>query len=116
MKWLLEKNKAKKLLLVLSLLVAYAGLIGFTCFIFEESLQLQSFAAYIYVNAKDWEGLEEHIELMEKTQSVAEIWIKGMGWANPIMWPAFLSYLESNEAYINTLKRKIEIEKNKNFK
>ncbi|MBT96616.1 MAG: hypothetical protein QF567_03030 [Candidatus Pacearchaeota archaeon] len=106
-----DSDKTKSFLWIVSFLVAYAGLVGFTCFIFEESLQLQSFAAYIYVNAEDWNGLEEHIKLMEKTQRVAEIWIKGVGWSNPIMWPAFLSYLESNEAYINTLKRKIELEK-----
>ena len=106
-----EKNKAKKLLWVLSIFIAYAGLVGFTCFIFEESLQLQSFTAFMYVNSEDWTGLEEHVEYMEKTQNFAEIWIKGIGWSNPIMWPAFLSYLESNEAYIKALKKRIEAEK-----
>ena len=110
MKWFPEKNKTKSFLWLLSILIAYAGLVGFTCFIFEESLQLQSFAAYIYVNAEDLDGLEEHVKLMEKTQRFAEIWIKRIGWSNPIMWPAFLSYLESNEAYINALKRKMELE------
>ena len=100
-----EKNRLKKVLWVLSIFIAYAGLVGFTCFIFEESLQLQSF-----VNSEDWTGLSEHVVLMEKTQNLAEIWIKGIGWSNPIMWPAFLSYLNSNEAHINALKKKIEAE------
>ena len=107
----LKDNKTKKFLWILSLLVAYSGLIGFTCFIFEETMQLQTFSAFIYTNAKDWEGLESHIILMEKTQNFAEIWIKGFGWGNPIMWPAFLSYLKSYDAYIKALKR--QIEKNK---
>jgi len=110
MRRLFKKENTKSFLWLLSILIAYAGLVGFTCFIFEEALQLQSFAAFMYVNSEDWEGLEEHIILMEKTQNVAEIWIKGIGWSNPIMWPAFLSYLDSNEAYIKALKRKIEIE------
>jgi len=105
-----KEGKIKKVLLVISFLVAYSGLIGFTCFIFEESLQLQTFSAFIYVNGEDWEGLQEHVELMEKTQDFVGMWIKGIGWGNPIMYPAFLSYLESNEAYIKSLKRKLEIE------
>src|SRR3989344_5339343 len=108
-----EKSKLKTLLWILSIFIAYAGLVGFTCFIFEESLQLQSFTAFIYVNSEDWTGLKEHVVFMEKTQNLAEIWIKGIGWSNPIMWPAFLSYLASNDAYIKSLKRKIEFEKNK---
>jgi hypothetical protein len=102
-----KKDKLKKFLWIASIFVAYAGLIAFSCFIFEESLQLQSFTASMYVNSKDWNGLENHIKLMEKTQTVAEFWIKGFGWGNPIMWPAFLSYAESNKAYIESLKSRI---------
>ena len=104
------RSKIKDILWIISILIAYAGLVGFTCFIFEEALQLQSFAAYMYVNSGDWEGLEEHIKMMEKSQNFAEVWIKGIGWSNPIMWPAFLTYLDSNEAYISTLKRMAERE------
>jgi hypothetical protein len=100
-----NQEKIKKFLWIASIFVAYAGLIGFTCFIFEESLQLQSFTASIYINNQDWNGLEKHIQLMEKTQNFAEFWVKGFGWGNPIMWPAFLSYIKSNEAYIESLKR-----------
>ena len=113
MEVLREESRTKTFLWIFSLFVAYVGLIGFPCFIFEESLQLQSFTAFMYVNSEDWNGLEEHVKLMEKTQNFAEIWIKGIGWSNPIMWPAFLSYLESNDAYIKSLKRKIEFEQNK---
>jgi len=107
----LQDPKLKKILWIASLLVAYAGLIGFTCFIFEETLQLQTFTAFIYTNSEDWEGLEEHIEFMEGSQNFAEVWIKYFGWGNPIMWPAFLSYLDSNEAYIEALKKRVEKEK-----
>lgn len=78
-------QKLKKILWIASLLVAYAGLIGFTSFIFEETLQLQTFTAFIYTTAEDWEGLKEHIVFMEKTQTFASIWIKSFGWGNPIM-------------------------------
>lgn len=103
-----REKRIKKFLWIASLLVAYSGLIGFTCFIFEETLQLQTFAAFIYTNAEDWNGLENHIALMEKTQTFAGVWIKYFGWGNPVMWPAFLSYIESNEAYIDALKKQVE--------
>ena len=74
------EGKIKKVLLIISFLVSNSGLIGFTCFIFEESLQLQTFSAFIYVNGEDWEGLQDHVELMEKTQDFAGMWIKGIGW------------------------------------
>ena len=101
-------KKMGKFLWVASILVAYAGLIGFTCFILEETLQLQTFTAFIYTNSEDWQGLEEHILFMEKTQNFASVWIKFFGWGNPIMWPAFLSYLESNQRYIDALKRQVQ--------
>lgn len=108
MKDFLQEGNIKKFLWFASFLVAYAGLIGFTCFIFEETLQLQTFTAFIYTNSKDWDGLANHIKFMEKTQHFAEFWIKGFGWGNPLMWPAFLSYLKSNEAYIKALKKQVE--------
>ena len=106
-----HERKLKKILWIASLLVAYSGLIGFTCFIFEETLQLQTFTAFIYTNSEDWEGLSEHIKFMEDTQTFAGVWIKCFGWGNPIMYPAFLSYLKSNEHYIKALKSKVEKEK-----
>jgi hypothetical protein len=105
-----EKGKVQKTLWVFSIIIAYAGLVGFSCFIFEESLQLQSFTAFMYVNSEDWNGLAKHVELMERTQGFAEAWIKGIGWSNPVMWPAFLSYLNSNKAHIKALKERLRAE------
>lgn len=105
-----KKSLIKQIIWVVSIYVALAGTIGFTCFIFEEAMQLQSFACFMYQETNDWEGMERHIKGMEKTQLTATAFVYGVGWINPIMYPAFKEYLNSNEDYIKAAKRRVKRE------
>jgi len=63
-------------------------------------MQMMSFGAFAYNNAKDYEGLKEHVKVMEAVHQTSSFLIKFIGWLNPIMYPAYLQYLDTNEAYI----------------
>jgi hypothetical protein len=81
--------------------------VGFTMFVFEEGMQTAMFAAFAYQAAKDWEGLERHLGIMRLVHRSSEIFIKYVGWLNPLMWPAYLTYLEANAGYILAVEARV---------
>jgi len=108
----LTKRKSKKVrafLFILGIMIALHGTIGFMMFILEEGMQTSMFAAFSYRNAKDWQGLNDHVKIMESQQRFSEITIKYFGWPAILMWPAYLKYLEQNQAYINAIKSEVAV-------
>ena len=92
------------------LLVLYFFLfstVGFTMFIFEEAMQTAMFASFGYVAAKDWPGLERHLRIMKFVHWTSSLYIRSVGWLNPLMWPAYLVYLEANEAYLGSVESRL---------
>ena len=73
---------------------------GFMMFVLEESLQMMSFGEFAYSSAKDWNGMEEHLKLHQNAHDFASFMINAFGWMNPLMYPAYLQYLEADKAYI----------------
>jgi hypothetical protein len=72
-------------------------------FVWEEAMQTAMFGAFAYNTAKDYEGLEQHIKVvMIPTHESSEFFIKYFGWLAPLMYPAYLQYLESNDGYITS--------------
>ena len=104
-------DKNRKIGSILLILLAVQGGVGFMCFLFEECMQTNMFAAFAYQSAKDWDGLKMHVELMESTHKTAEIFIKSIGWLSPLTYPAYLEYLQVNEGYIKSMKYRIRNER-----
>jgi len=100
--------KRRRLVKWLGFYLAVASAVGFTMFIFEESMQTAMFAAFAYQSAKDWAGLERHLQIMRFVHVASSIFIKGFGWLNPLMWPAYLTYLEANEGYIRSIESRVQ--------
>ena len=101
----------KKVLAFFMIFLTIHGTIGFAEFIYEESMQTAMFAAFSYTSAKDWDGLQNHLNTMRGTQEQAEFFIVYCGWLAPLMWPAYLNYLSNNAAYIRATEKRIRIEK-----
>lgn len=83
---------------------------AFACFIGEEAMQMTSFGAFVYQSAEDWQGLELHLEIMKKVYHSSEAITRGIGWLNPLMYPAYLIYLEGQRAYIEGIENRVQIE------
>lgn len=105
-----KSKKGRKWLAVLLIIITVHGLVGFMMFIFEEAMQTAMFAAFAYQNAKDWHGLKRHIKVMKDIHSSAEVSIYSVGWLAPLMFPAYLKYLDSNEAYIKSVEARVAAE------
>ena len=97
-------SKGKKALAILLIAFAIHGTAGFICFISEEAMQTAMFGAFAYCSAEDWDGLEQHIKVMESTHSISSAVIYIFGWFSPLSFPAYISYLEVNQAYIDSMK------------
>jgi len=81
--------------------------VGFTMFVFEEAMQTAMFASFGYAAAKDWSGLERHLQIMRVVHRASELYIRYVGWLNPLMWPAYLTYLEANESYLHAVEARL---------
>lgn len=90
------------------LYISIAVTIGFTMFIFEECMQTVMFANFSYEKNKDVEGLKHNIKQMEGIAEINKLFVYGVGWLNPIMFPAYLTYINANEQYIKSAKSSLK--------
>lgn len=97
--------------LIPTLILLISGVVSFGLFISEESLQAVSFAAYGYVNAKDMDGLRDHLIMMKFIDRSCGAYIKFVGWMSPLMYPAYLNYLLAFRSQLRQYERKVELEK-----
>jgi len=72
----------------------------------EEGEQAVGFAAYGYVNAKDWDGLADHIFLMKSIERSAGFFITKFGWLCPLMWSPYLDYHKAFQSQIRLYEKR----------
>lgn len=95
-----KASKPKKYFKFLGIVIAVMGLGAFPCFIMEEAMQTAMFGAFAYNTADDYYGLQNHISIMKSTATTAKVVIYSIGWLSPLTYPAYISYLKNNDAYI----------------
>ena len=89
----------RRLTVALSVYIAFASLVGFAMFLFEEAMQATTFAAHGYVEARDWEGLAEHLFTMKSVYNTAVVFGYCGVFINPVMG-FYISHLKANAAQI----------------
>ena len=94
-------------ILIPTIILLVSGVVSFGLFISEESEQAVSFAAYGYVNAKDWEGLRDHLLMMHFIEKSCGFYIKFIGWLSPLMYPAYLNYHVAFCTQIRSYERRV---------
>ena len=102
-----NKSREEKIKLFLKIAFIVFSTSGFVSFVAEEAMQMTTFGAFAYSSAKDWNGLAQHLIIMKEVHRTSELIIKGIGWMNPIMYPAYLSYLRTNAAYIKATESRV---------
>lgn len=105
-----KAKKAKKIGAWIVIFLTIHGLAGFALFISEEAAQAAMFGAFSYSTAKDWEGLKYQIEIMQGAQNTMTFMVYSIGWFAPIMQPAYIQYVKSNQAYIDSQKARVALE------
>lgn len=111
--WVMTDFRSSKIWTFFKILLVVFTTSGFLGFICEETMQITTFGAFAYSSSKDWQGLESHLEnVMKPVHRTSESLIYLFGWLNPVMYPAYISYLKANEGYINSIERKLWVCKN----
>ena len=99
-----KKIKLKKVLTILFAYVTLVGLVTFSLFIHEESIQMLMFGTWPAKNAKQWSLVKTGTDLMEKTNNQAR-WINYIvGWVQPLAFFSYKSFNMSTDFYIKGLR------------
>jgi len=99
-----RSSKWRKVLAICLIFLTIHGTVGFAMFVCEEAMQTAMFGAFSYQNAKDWEGLLMHVQVMKSVHATGTVVIKYFGWLAPVMYIPYLKYLESNQAFIEAME------------
>lgn len=96
-----------KLLKFIALYIAVAGLISFSCFIMEESIQLLSFANFSASDTRSYGLMYDNLQDMKKINNSLHFLNKYFLWMLPPQRMGYGHYVTSTDLYIATLKQEI---------
>ena len=83
------------------------GLITFSQFILEESIQVAMFGTWPAQDAKDWATVLEGAEIMEGINGTLKIVTYAVGWIQPLAFVSYREYSKATEFYIKSLKQRV---------
>jgi hypothetical protein len=104
---LLMKHRAKVILSVLALYISFSGLVTFSLFILEESIQTAMFGTWPAQDAKDWEVVKFGCERIRDANWALKAVNYSLGWIQPLAFVAYRSYGKSTDIYIQGLEARI---------
>lgn len=98
--------RMKGWLSTIALVLSVMGIVTFSLFIFEESLQIVTFGTWPAADAGRYDLVLEGIDLMENTNSWMKAINYSVGWIQPIAFLSYRAYGKSTDFYIKALKAK----------
>ena len=96
-----EKSLFEKFFNGLKWYLAFCGLITFSMFILEESLQTTTFGIWPAKNAKAWANVKRGLDLMDKINTTLKIINYSVGWIQPLAFISYGAYTEASDSFIN---------------
>lgn len=105
--WFIVKQRARVILSILAIYISLTGLVTFSLFILEESIQMATFGTWPAQEAKDWYLVREGCERIKDTNQALKFINNSLGWIQPLAFFAYRSYGKSTESYIAGLEAKI---------
>jgi hypothetical protein len=100
-------KKIKNFLMVSMAVLTLIGVVTFSMFILEESLQTIMFGTWAAQDAKNWEHVQRGADAMRVTNRVLKIVTYGFGWVNPFAFISYKHYSKATDYYIGSLESKI---------
>ena len=100
-------RRGKAILSVLAIYISLTGLVTFSLFILEESIQTAMFGTWPAQDAKDWELVHFGCERMRDANTMMKAINYSFGWIQPLAFFAYKSFSESAESYIQSLEARI---------
>jgi len=101
------KPRVKRALSGLALYISVVGLVTFTLFILEESIQMATFGSWPAQQAKDWRTVLAGCDQIRTVNRLLKIVNYGLGWIQPLAFLSYRAYGESTDIYVQGLEAKI---------
>jgi hypothetical protein len=107
MMWDRIKNKVKIFLSILAVYISATGLVTFSEFITEESIQTAMFGTWQAIEGKDWEMVKFGCERIKEGDKLLKSLNYSLGWIQPFSFLAYNAYGNATDAYIQGLEARI---------
>jgi len=98
------KGKLKSWLTTIAVIITIQGMITFSLFIFEESLQVIMFGTWPAKAAKQWDIVLEGSDMMAATNVGMKTVNYCIGWVQPLAFFSYRAYGKSTDYYVKSLR------------
>jgi hypothetical protein len=100
-------KKIGTILASIGILLSILGLVTFSQFIVEESIQTVMFGTWAAQDAEDWKTVKLGSDLIKKQTALLQKINKYFGWIQPLAWISYGEYAKSAKYYTGALDAKI---------
>ena len=101
------ERRGKAILSVLAIYISVTGLVTFSLFVLEESLQTAMFGTWPAQDAKDWELVRFGCDRMRDANRMLKAINYSLGWIQPVAFLAYKDFSKSADSYIQGLEARI---------
>ncbi len=105
--WAKIRGKVKVFLSILAVYISATGLVTFSLFITEESIQTAMFGTWQAISANDWNAAKHGYDCIRAANRLLKSVNNCLGWIQPLSFLAYRSYGNSTDAYIHGLEARI---------
>jgi hypothetical protein len=101
------KPRLKRILTGLAIYISVTGLVTFSLFILEESIQTAMFGTWPAQDARDWRVVQFGIQRIREANVMLKTVNYCFGWIQPLAFIAYRAYGRSTDAYIAGMEAKL---------
>lgn len=105
--WLLVKRRTRAILSVLAIYISVSGLVTFSLFIIEESIQTTMFGTWQAIDANDWWVVKFGADRIGEANQLLKTVNGTLGWVQPISFWAYRAYGRATDVYLQGLQARI---------
>ena len=98
---------AKRIVYALAAYISMVGIITFSLFILEESIQMATFGTWPASDARDWQLVKHGLDVISTANRTMKIINYSIGWIQPLAFLSYQSYGKATDYYIESMKAKI---------
>lgn len=100
-------RRIKTVLVTIMAILTIIGVVTFSMFILEESLQTVMFGTWAAQDAQNWSLVLKGADTNRKINRVLKIVTYTFGWINPFAFIAYKDYAKAMDYYIESLEAKV---------
>lgn len=101
------KSRARAVLGAMALYISICGLVTFSLFIIEESIQTAMFGTWQAIDAKDWHTVKFGCDRIGNANQLLKTLNYSLGWIQPLSFFAYRAYGQATDAYLQGLEARI---------